>query len=91
MEIKIKDKIITLKLSLRSLLAYENITGKNFNPQNFSDMLVFFYAVVITSSKDYSLTFDDFVDYLDENPVLLEQLSQWISTEMTTNNILKKN
>ena len=91
MEIKIKDKIITLKLSLRSLLMYENCTQKSFNPQNFSDIITYFYCIVVCSSKDYSLSFDEFIDYIDENPVILEEMTKWLDTELTNNNILKKN
>lgn len=91
MKIQIKDKEIELKQSLRALLMYENITDKSFNPQNFSDIITYFYCIVVCSSKDYSLSFDEFIDLIDENPVILEEMTKWLNTELTNNNILKKN
>lgn len=91
MKIQYKDKEIELKQSLRALLMYENITNKSFNPQNFTEILTYFYCIIVSSSKDFSIKFDDFVDYIDENPVILEEMTNWLNTELTNNNILKKN
>lgn len=92
MKITIKDKEIELKQTLRALIMYENITDKAFEPKTFQDILTFLYCIVLTSSKDYSLiTFDEFIDYIDENHQVLEDMIKWLNTELTNNNILKKN
>jgi len=67
MKIRFKEKEIELRQSMRALLAYENISNKNFEPKNLTDILTYMYCIVLTSSKDYSITFDEFIDYIDEN------------------------
>ncbi len=90
MTIKLNDKEIELKYSLRSMLMYENITEKTFNPTSLTDVLTFMYCVVIASSKDYSIKFDDFIDYVDENPNTINDFGDWVQDIMKTNNIFKK-
>ncbi len=75
MKVTIKEKDITLKYTFRALMIYENITNKSFNPKGISDVVIFFYSVVVASSKDTSLTFDDFLDWLDDNPAAINEFS----------------
>lgn len=84
MKVTIKEKDITLKYTFRALMIYENITNKSFNPKGISDVVIFFYSVVVASSKDTSLTFDDFLDWLDDNPAAINEFSQWITDVFTT-------
>lgn len=91
MTIKFKDKEIELKYSLRSMLMYENITEKTFQPSTMTDVLTFMYCVVVASSKDYSIKFDDFIDYIDENPGVIGDFGSWIQDTVSTNNLFKKN
>ena len=93
MNININDKEITLKYSLRAMMMYENVTNKTLNPSGITEVVTFFYCVVLASSKDYSLSFEDFMDWLDENPDTLKEFgfnltsnkskdnSYWITTE----------
>lgn len=60
-------------------MIYENITQKNFNPQGLSDVITFFYSVVVASAKDSNLKFDEFIDWIDENPSSLNEFSQWLN------------
>lgn len=90
MKLTIKEKEIELKYTLRSLILFENITEKSFNPQGLSDMLTYFYCVVVASSKDYSLSFDDFIDWCDENPEALGEFSEWLISTSGIQDKLKK-
>lgn len=84
--IKIKDKEIELKQTLRALIMYENITDKAFEPKTFQDILTFLWCIVLTSSKDYSLiTFDEFIDFIDENHQVLGDMIKWLNTEFSGN------
>ena len=49
------------------------------------------YCVVVASSKDYSLKFDEFIDYIDENPNIITEFGTWIQEVVNTNDIFKKN
>lgn len=90
MELKINDKNVELKYSLRSMMMYENVTNSTFAPSSITDIITLFYCVVITSMKDYSYSFDAFLDWLDENTDKLEDFSQWIQDINTNTEKLKK-
>lgn len=92
MKLNIKDKEIELKYSIRALLMYENMTDKTFSTSTLlTDMIVFMYCIVISSSKDYSLSFDDFIDYLDENPNAIQEFAEWLKNNVNSNNNFTKN
>lgn len=92
MKLNIKDKEIELKYSIRALLMYENMTEKTFSTSTLlTDMIVFMYCIVISSSKDYSLSFDDFIDYLDENPNAIQEFAEWLKNNVNSNNNFTKN
>ncbi len=92
MKITVKDKEIELKQTFRSLIMYENLTEKAFEPKTFQDILVFLYCIVLTSSKDYSLiTFDEFIDFIDEHHQVLADMTKWLSDQFAGNQMLKKN
>ena len=86
MTITINDKDIELKYTLRSMMMYENITGKTFAPEGVSDILTFFYCVVVASAKNYELKFDDFLDVIDENQDKLNEFSLWLTNVVATQN-----
>lgn len=91
MKITIDQKEIELKYSIRSLIMFENITEKTFNPQGVGDVVTFFYCVVISSSKDYSLSYDEFLDWLDENSVELRNFATWLQQVSSVEESVKKN
>lgn len=91
MIVNIKDKEIELKYTLRSMIMYENITEQTFNPTTMTDIITYMYCVVVASSKDYSLKFDEFIDYIDENPNIITEFGTWIQEVVNTNDIFKKN
>ena len=66
MKIKIGKKNIELKYTIRAMIMYENMAQKSFNPQTLTDIITFMYCIIVSSSKDYSFKFDQFIDYLDE-------------------------
>jgi hypothetical protein len=78
MDIQIKGKTITLKYSLRAMMMYENITGGTLTPSSLTDVITFFYCVAVSSSMDYSLQMEDFIDWLDENPDVLNEFGGWL-------------
>lgn len=91
MTLKIKDKEYELKYSIRAMIMYENMTDKSFSPQNLTDIITFLYCILISSAKDYSLTFDEFIDYLDENPDVINKFAEWIQNSTNANNNFSKN
>lgn len=90
MTITIKDKTITLKKTFRSLIAYESAMGKTFNPTTITESIMYFYCVIISSDSDIELSFDNFMDWLDENPTALQDFTQWLIEQNTIENKLTK-
>ncbi len=92
MKITIKDKEIELKYSIRALLMYENMTDRTLTqPSGLTDVITFMFCILVSSSKDYSLKFDDLIDYLDVNPSVISEFSQWLKDITENNEIFKKN
>ena len=91
MTITINEKTIELKYSLRAMLMYENMTDKTFNPSTLTDVITYMYCVVVSSSKDYSIKFDDFIDVLDSDPSIITKFTEWLNTVVKSNEIFKKN
>lgn len=78
MKITVNNQEIELKRSFRALLIYENITDKAFAPTNISDILTYFYCVILASKTEIDLSFDEFIEMLDEKPELLEEFQKFI-------------
>lgn len=88
MKIQIKDIEITLKSTFRTYIIFENITGKSFqNVATLSDILCFMYATILASTKNAEISFDEFMDYIDENPNVVTEFSDWM---MKTNGIINE-
>lgn len=88
MTIQIKDNTIELKQTLRSMIIFEKITERTFNIINISDVVIYFYSVVMASSLNSNITFDEFVDWLDNNPESFTEFNEWLTTEAEKNNKL---
>lgn len=78
MEITINNKKVTLKKTFRSVIAYEQATKKTFNPTTVSETIMFFYCVVIASDSELEITFDDFINWLDENETAIKEFTEWL-------------
>ena len=79
MKIKIQEKEIELKKTFRSYVIYESITDKIFAPKTMSDIITYFYSVILASDRNLELTFDEFIDWLDENENALNDFEQWLT------------
>ena len=78
MEITINDETVTLKKTFRSVIAYEQATKKTFNPSTISEMILYFYCVIIASDTELEITYDDFITWLDNNETSLKNFTEWV-------------
>ena len=85
MKIKIKDLEITLKNSFRSLVIYEAMTKKSFKPETITDVIVYFYSVISASANPQQVDWDDYMDWLDENPTAINEFQTWLTSSMKFN------
>jgi hypothetical protein len=91
MKIQFKDEEITLKRTLRSLIMFENITSKPFSITSTTDVLTYFYAIVLCSGDNIDMGFDEFIDLLDEQPTLMDDFQKWlIASDEQTKALSKK-
>lgn len=78
MKVTINDKEIELKNKLRAILIYEQITDKVFNPTSMTDMMLYFYCVILANEPSINLTFMEFMDMLDNAPELFDEFNKWL-------------
>lgn len=100
MKVTIKDKTFDLRYSMRMMVIYENITGENFdftNMQSLKQVTTLFLSCILASAKkvgfDLQLTYEDFMDWLDDNGgyELLNTFALWLAKDIEAKyNILKK-
>ena len=87
MEITIKDKKYNIKYTLRALFIYEQITKKAFALNTITDYYLFFYCLLLASDSSSELTFDDFIDTLDEHPEVATEMMDYLNKENQKNNV----
>lgn len=91
MKIQIKDKDIELKYSFRAMMVFEEITGNSFSFSGMKDLIVYFYSTVIASDKDLDLDFEQFMDWLDDNPDELNNFTEWVISHNKKNAYIRQN
>ena len=80
MKIQILGREIELKATFRAYIIFENITGKSFQQlSTLADVLTFFYATILGSAKTTDISFDAFLDFIDENPNVVTEFSEWMA------------
>lgn len=90
MTITIHNDNIDLKYSFRAMMIYEKITGTSFNPKGITEIMIYLYSTILASAKDIALTFDEFMDWIDNNPQILTEFSTWLSTILTKNSVMNE-
>lgn len=91
MEITIKEKQYKVKYTLRALFIYEQITGKIFKLESITDEYVFFYCLLAANNPEIELSFNDFIDAMDENVNLIIQFSDFMKAELEKQNMFITN
>ena len=82
MDININGKVITLKWTNRAQIVFENMTGHSMSmfdsDKPYTESIMAFWAYVVGSNNGKEdITFDEFIDTLDENPWLLKDFQEW--------------
>lgn len=90
MKVTIKNKEIELRYSFRSMMIYEKITGTSFNPKGVTEIMIYFYSSILASDKNIDLSFEDFMNWIDENPNALNDFTMWITSTLTKNSVLNE-
>lgn len=71
--ITLQGKELDIKLSFRSLMTYEKLSGKNYTQiSDLQDTLIYLYSCIISSNKGLEMDWERFLDAIDEEPESLE-------------------
>ena len=87
---EILGKNYEFKYSLRSMFVWEEITGKSFEVKTLLDTYILAYACIISNPDNPSLEFNDFINYADEHPEVMEDFNKFMSDELNRRELLKK-
>lgn len=87
MKLTINNKEYTVKYTIRALFIFEQITGKPFGIKTLLDNYLFFYSMILANNPDNPITWDDFIDALDNDKNLLGELSKIVEDYQKQDNL----
>lgn len=76
-------KELKLKYTNRSMMIFEAITDKVFQLENMTDQYIFFYSTLLANNPDLQITFDEFIEELDNDAEAFPHFTDWFTKEMT--------
>ena len=79
-----------LKYSLRSMFAFEEMTGKPFEINTLLDTYCFCYACILANQDNPSLDFNAFIDWCDEHPETIQEFNKFMEGELKKREVLGK-
>lgn len=72
-----KEINLSLRYSLRALMFWEQMMSKAFDIQTLTDTYVLFYCFLLASNKPFDISFEQFMDMLDENHNAVREFNTW--------------
>lgn len=89
MTLTINNKDYKVKYTIRALFIFEQITGKPFEMKTLLDNYVLFYSMILANNPDDILSWDDFIEALDNDKKLIEQLNGVLIEQDKKNSIFQ--
>ena len=77
MKITFNNQEIEMKFSFRADMLFESATGHSFTGANESEWLQYFFCTVVAITKNDALKFDDFLEWISENPTVFYDFLEW--------------
>lgn len=87
MEININDKKYKLKYTIRALFIFEQITNRQFAIKNITDTYIFLYSVLLANNPDMEMTFEQLINYCDDDITIIQQFNKFLFNEQQKNNM----
>lgn len=69
--ITIKGKEYNIKNTLRTMFIWEQIMQRPFEIKTTQDNFVFLYSLLLANNPDNVISWDEFIDALDEDPSIM--------------------
>ena len=89
MKIKIKDKEVELKYMFKPEMYFETAAEKPFKGELTTDWILMFFSYIIATEGDGFIGYEEFIDYLSDNPLELYEFIYWYTEQMTNINDLR--
>ena len=88
--ILINGKEYKIKYGIRAMLIAEQITQKPFSLENMNEQLVFLYSCLLAADNELSMTYDEFLNDIDEDMSVIIRFGQFLAEQQKKEkNILK--
>ncbi len=87
--IEINGKQYNIKYTIRALFIFEQISGKSFKLESLLDNYLLFYAMILACNSDNVLTWDEFIDAIDNEPQLMVKLNEAVEAQQKQDNIFQ--
>ena len=88
--ILINGKEYPIKYGIRAMLIAEQITQKPFSLDNMNEQLVFLYACLLAAENELTMTYEEFLDAVDEDMSIIIRFGQYLAEQQKKeSNILK--
>lgn len=76
-----------LKQNIKALIMFEKLTDKPFKLESFSDFVTLLYCCILANNFEH-LDYNEFLEYLDENPQNITELSEFLQQENNQTELL---
>lgn len=86
--VKIKGTQMKIKPTLRALFIFEEIKGGKFEIERLLDNYLFLYCVILANNPDCNMTWDEFIDVMDNDPTLVDEINSILKTAEEIDKIL---
>ena len=90
MKVTIKGKEYEIRFSLRVLFKYEEVCGHPFEGKRLQELYMLMHCALSALNEDYTLTFDELIDYCDEDKSVFETFQQMLSDSQKRDQSKKK-
>ena len=88
--ILINVKEYPIKYGIRAMLISEQMTQKPFSLDNMNEQLVFLYACLLAADNELTMTYEEFLDAVDEDMSIIIRFGQYLAEQQKKEkNILK--
>lgn len=78
--ITINNKEYKVKYTIRAMFIFEQIKGESFAINTSLDNFIFLYSLILANNKDNPLSWDEFIDAIDNDPTIAQQINALATT-----------
>lgn len=77
-KITIKGVDFDVKQTIKAMIVFEQATEKAFELKTMTDVYMYYYCLIISNNPDTTLTFQEFLEALDEDPTIAVTIKEAI-------------